>query len=218
MTRKSTRKILRLAQKLACAAEMSLGPLLDLAPIRLGPLAESAARAAESIDGRRGVAIELAPSIASPSGRQDLVSADANWIEMLLIELVGNGLKHAHSKVVVALAQNADAVSISVTDDGRGPPPVTGPLFGPNQDLRGLGLSLAMGDRIARAHHGSLSIARTPSNGTEVTLSLPLLGRTQIVGGEVESPSVPPETLCVGRRDQATLNPRGRRPMGSTRR
>ncbi len=177
MTRKSTRKVLRLAQKLACAAEMSLGPLLDFSPVHIGGLAWNAAGTANAVDGRRGIVLEIDPILST--NRVGLVSADSSWIEMLLTEVIGNGLKHAYSKVVVSVEEDASSAWIVVTDDGRGPPPTAVPLFGPSQDLRGLGLSLAMGDRVARAHEGSLQVARGADGTTRVTLTIPRLDRPE---------------------------------------
>lgn len=85
-------------------------------------------------------------------------------LQRILFEAVSNALRHAGAtRIAVAATADADAVEVSVTDDGRG--------------LHGAGTSGGRGlmimQRRASALGGSLEI-RSPGAGTRITLRIPL--------------------------------------------
>lgn len=173
MSRRATRKILRVAQKLACVAELGDGPCLSRSVVRLCVLASSAARTAQGVEGRRAVALDVRIDAVSTKCERDLVSVDVEWIDLVLVELVVNALKHAKTRVIVSIEDRDDVVAVSILDDGRAPPARPKALFEPADETRGLGVSLAMGDRIARAHGGALELGPGRDGGTLVRLWLP---------------------------------------------
>jgi heavy metal sensor kinase len=102
----------------------------------------------------------------------------------LLDNLVDNALKYsaAGSPVVVRLRREADAVAIDVEDAGRGItaedlPHVFEPFFRSaecrRRGLPGVGLGLAMVQRIAAALGGTVAVKSTEGAGSRFTLSLP---------------------------------------------
>lgn len=173
IARRSTGKILKVAQKLACAAELASGPSFQLAELRLSVLASKATRAAQLLETRHGITLHADFASVSSSSARDLVRADPEWIEMLLVEIVVNALKHARKQVGVQVEEAADRVAVVVVDDGVTQPKVPLALFEPGEDTRGLGVSLAMADLVARAHGGALEVSTEAGRGTRVKLWLP---------------------------------------------
>ncbi|GGK28765.1 hypothetical protein GCM10010124_21840 [Pilimelia terevasa] len=120
---------------------------LDLAPVRL---VDAVAEAVEAVGGA-GVAVQVPPELT--------VEVDPERLQQMLINLVGNALRHGRAPVVVRAEDAAGWVSIEVRDHGPGiPPEVRRTLFtrfgadGAHGDTVGLGLWIV--DQLARAHGG----------------------------------------------------------------
>lgn len=80
-------------------------------------------------------------------------------------ELVNNALKHAEaSHINVQLVQEADRLSFTVQDDGKG--------FDPNSVSEGMGLS-NIRQRV-EAYQGKMSVYSSPQQGTEIHVELEL--------------------------------------------
>jgi two-component system, NarL family, sensor kinase len=131
--------------------------VLDEAGLKAG-LRSLAQRAAE----RAGLALEL-----------DLRYDDGHEHEALLFsaarELVSNVVRHANAeRLTVRLVETADAVELTVEDDGRG--------FGPDRLRERLAeghVGLASHRVRVEAAGGSIAVASTPDAGTGVTIRLP---------------------------------------------
>jgi signal transduction histidine kinase len=107
------------------------------------------------------------------------VEADGVRLRSVLSNLVGNALRHtpAEGTVRITASRRADAVSITVHDDGEGIAdellPRVFERFVKGSDSTGSGLGLAIVRDIIDAHGGTVSIASEPGRGTEVSLTLP---------------------------------------------
>jgi CheY-like chemotaxis protein len=168
--RRSTRRVLRIAEKLTRATEAATGPLYQPGPVHLRAFVAKAARDAEGVEGRRTVALSII--IDGAGGADDIVEADASWLESLIIEVVANALKHARSKVTVTVERTESEAIVCIADDGRGPPTRLRALFEPSSERSGLGISLALADQFLRAQGGRLEIGPRPDGGTAVRLCL----------------------------------------------
>jgi PAS domain S-box-containing protein len=111
------------------------------------------------------------------------VEVDRTELRQALVNLITNGLQSGGSFVAVAVAEDApsESVLITVTDDGAGvPEDVIDHLFDPfyttKRQQGGTGLGLSLAHAIVTDHGGSLDVASSPSEGTTVTLALPLAG------------------------------------------
>jgi signal transduction histidine kinase len=110
-------------------------------------------------------------------------SVDIELFERAIANLVDNALKHtpAGGRVTLQTAQPGDAMSIRVSDSGRGIAPhdlehlfdrlYTG--SGARGDADGKGLGLAIVKRIVELHRGEVAVTSEPDRGTEVTIRLP---------------------------------------------
>ena len=99
-----------------------------------------------------------------------------------LVNLLENAHRYGSPPVEVQLRQDENSLALSVIDHGAGLP--QGQLESIKQPFRsgesartgarGTGLGLAIVERVARLHHGSLTLHNRPGGGFEVRLTLPL--------------------------------------------
>lgn len=111
---------------------------------------------------------------------------DAARLSQALTNLIGNAIEHGArgSDVDVRIEGSEDAVTVAIHNSG---PPIPADqlngLFNPMKaaeggTLRGgpsgnLGLGLYIAERIVNAHHGSIGVDSSESDGTTFTLTLP---------------------------------------------
>lgn len=114
------------------------------------------------------------------------VELDAERIEQVLINLVGNAMKFtpAGGAITIRLRQQAELrqAEISVQDNGIGiAAEDQARIFDEFAQVRhahtvrdGSGLGLAIARRIVEAHHGQLRVTSTPGEGSTFSFTLPL--------------------------------------------
>ena len=83
----------------------------------------------------------------------------------------------------IAAADDGDAVTISIRDDGKGIAPdligkIFEPLFTTKRGQGGTGLGLAITRRILHASDGEIAVESTPGHGAEFTITLPRASAT----------------------------------------
>ena len=125
-----------------------------------------------------------------PSGLPDVV-ADSTYVGQALDELVDNAVKYSPDggRIVVSAdvvaGEDGPELHLSVADQGVGIPPdrldsvlqeFTQADASSTRRFGGLGLGLALVQRVARAHGGDLHITATSDAGTTVTMALPVRG------------------------------------------
>jgi signal transduction histidine kinase len=120
------------------------------------------------------------------------VDADYTYLVMLLTSLLDNAVRFSDEggTVVVNGACDGDALTLEVTDTGRGIEasylPYVFEAYVPD-DIRhhtcGQGMSLAIGREIVKGHGGELSVTSTPGERTTFFVKLPIrAGRSDSVG------------------------------------
>jgi nitrogen fixation/metabolism regulation signal transduction histidine kinase len=135
--------------------------------------------------------LKLDPTFATklvldPSDQPVTVRADKLLLKRVLANLVENGI-HAgleaktDAQVVVTWRPDADNVTITVDDSGRGvPDDAREKIFEPYVTTKatGTGLGLAIARKIAIEHGGELALAseRAPTGGARFVITLPLRG------------------------------------------
>lgn len=113
--------------------------------------------------------------------------ADAEALKRLLDNLIDNALRYGAEPVEIAVSEDAECIRISVRDHGSGIPPEAMQLavqpFTRLESARSgsghCGLGLAIVERIARSHSGTLSLESPPNGGLRVVLSFSQQGRVQ---------------------------------------
>lgn len=127
---------------------------------------------------RRVAGLETRVAVAIDAGPEVTIHADGDQIEQLLINLVRNGadaVLETGGRVTMSWSASADAVEISVADEGAG---ISGtanlfiPFFTTKPGGMGIGLTLAR--QIAEAHNGVLTLSnRESGSGAVAKLRLP---------------------------------------------
>jgi len=108
---------------------------------------------------------------------------DPTRLRQMIENLVDNAQKYGATNVSIQVTESGDWVELSVADDGDGIPPDLLPtLFEPfvqgkqalDRSAGGLGLGLALCQRLAVAHGGTLHVASDgPGKGSTFTIRLP---------------------------------------------
>jgi len=138
-------------------------------------IAEEALALVETTAEEKGVTLELA-------GEDRLAAlGEPRAIVQILVNLLGNAIRHSPSASVVTLnlAHGSEFASITVSDQGKGIAPTDQERIferferGEN-DGTGAGLGLAIARRLAHSMQGDITLVSTPGEGASFTLSLPL--------------------------------------------
>jgi signal transduction histidine kinase len=146
--------------------------------IDIASIARDAAEGARVAAGERQIAIALNPERDGKSA----AIGDSWAMRRILDNLLANAVRLTPpgGTVSVSVARNADTVTASVSDTGRGlPPALTADLHedslkAGDGSLPGTGATgLALSSRLARAMNGRLTARNQPDSGATVSLSLP---------------------------------------------
>jgi signal transduction histidine kinase/CheY-like chemotaxis protein len=189
------------------AVESLLDALLDISkldagafrpekrPFALQPLFESLATAFAPMAARRGIELAVAPTAA-------FVSTDPAFLRRILQNLLSNALRYGGvdgraPRVLLGCRRVGAALRIEVRDNGPGIAPdkqavifdefvrLQAETEGPREE-RGLGLGLAIVDRIARMLDLGVGLASAPGHGSTFSITVPR------VPAVVAAPIVPP--------------------------
>lgn len=171
IARRAQAKILRVAEKLSRTAMLRHDSPFEFAVIALGPIIERAAKAAESVEGRRSV-----KCVSDVSIDRDQIRGDAGWLEMILTELAADAITHSRTEMRVFARRTEEGIVVEVTGDGRAAPPAPRPLLAPSDDRRGLGVSMSLAAIVMEAHGGSFEAGQIGAS-PGVRLSFPKLSR-----------------------------------------
>jgi polar amino acid transport system substrate-binding protein len=109
------------------------------------------------------------------------VPGNARRLEQVLVNLVINAcqaLESADRAIAIETGRDDGHVFVRVIDQGRGISPedlrkITEPFFTTKRASGGSGLGLAVSERIAQEHGGTLAFESEPGAGTAATLFLP---------------------------------------------
>lgn len=106
------------------------------------------------------------------------VPFDMNQMKQVLINLIKNAMEaiEGGGTITVTTESRGDQVAVSVHDTGKGIAPEILPnIFNPffTTKKSGTGLGLAVINKIIEDHHGSITVASAPGQGTTFTVILP---------------------------------------------
>jgi signal transduction histidine kinase len=166
-----------------------IGDLLDAKRLEHGKLAVEPRPVppqpilAEAVEMLRGVAAaSKVDLVLDASTELPVVMADANRIQQVLSNLIGNGIKFTPpgGTITVRGEKAMGGVRIAVADTGSGiPVDQLGHIFGrfwqgSRTDKRGIGLGLAIAKGLVEAHEGKIWVESTVGTGTTFYFTLPI--------------------------------------------
>jgi signal transduction histidine kinase len=163
-----------------------LGRLVDDL-LELARLDEGATRPYDDVDLDELVALDVESRNGSVPVATDEVSAgrvrgDRRQLSQLLRNLVDNAVRHAGARVAIGVRTDGDDVVLTVDDDGDGVPDADRARvferFARLDEARarddgGAGLGLALVQRVATAHHGSVEVGTSALGGARFEVRLP---------------------------------------------
>ncbi len=129
-------------------------------------------------------------TVDTSEGRGQLVFADCNLLETLLLTLLSNALDAvpAGGEINLRCRPSPGIAGFTVSDNGCGISSahlehVFEPFFTTKEPGKGTGLGLAIARNVVIEHGGSIKIDSRPGEGTTVTVELPLAAVPEMVRG-----------------------------------
>jgi two-component system sensor histidine kinase KdpD len=197
-------KLTRLVENLLDMSRLQAG-VLGMRP-QLTSVVEAIPRAVDDLgESARRVAVQVPEELPE-------VYADPVLLERILVNVVGNALRHspAGSPPTITASEHAGRVEVRVIDRGPGVPVADWErIFLPFQRLgdrdtsSGVGLGLALARGLAEAMGGTVTPEATPGGGLTMTLSLPAAG-----SGELENETQAADPAVLERLDTFHSHPR----------
>ncbi|MHB8468356.1 MAG: sensor histidine kinase, partial [Gaiellaceae bacterium] len=179
--RRSAERLQHLVEDLLLIAQIEARRIeLERRPVDLTLLAERALESARPVADEKGVSLEIR-SDAPP-----YVAGDARRLTQVLDNLVSNAVKFTDDggRVTVAMGDDGNGgVLLVVSDTGVGiPADEQGQVFSrffrastaTRRAIPGTGLGLAISRALVEQHGGTITLASRESEGTEVTVTLPV--------------------------------------------
>lgn len=192
--RANAERLLQLVDQLLDIARLQSGALTLTARVQdLVPLLRRMTDSFSSLAERKEIDLRLSCPVSGL-----VVSCDADQIEKVVANLVGNALKftpRGGSVELVARAELADegAVVIEVVDTGPGiPPDAQGRVFerfyqvddSSSRSHEGTGIGLALVRELVELHGGTVTLQSTVGAGSRFTVRLPLAPAEARITGE----------------------------------
>ncbi len=180
---RQTRRLNNLVQDILALAtierrQVATG-MSPLVPLRLDALVTEAVALCQDEADHAGIVLRVEPL------PEATVLGDAQLLEQTLVNLIGNALRHSGSSTVeLALTCDATSATIVVRDFGCGiAAEHLDRLFerfyrvhkDRSRERGGTGLGLAIVKHTAILHHGTVTVASSPGEGTSFTLVLPIV-------------------------------------------
>ena len=180
---------------------------LELHPIELAPVLESAINVVRPTAEAKGIQIE-----SNFEPEPAVVSGDANRLQQVFWNLLSNAVKFtpAGGKVTLSLRQLDSEVELEITDNGQGIDPAFLPFVfdrfrqadsTSTRQHGGLGLGLAIARQLVEIHGGSISAASDgDGKGASFRLRLPLIGelaKSNVKSDGVEQKAQPQQAQDV---------------------
>ncbi|MBI5567790.1 MAG: HAMP domain-containing histidine kinase [Chloroflexi bacterium] len=176
-TLEETRVLSRLIDDLRTLSLAESGALkLQREPVELRDLINETLAVFQAAADHAGVQLSADVQVDVPQ-----IEVDPLRVRQVLSNLIANALRYTSQGgqiQVRAIVEQADRITVIVSDTGRGIAPEDLPhifdRFYKSSDSRGTGLGLAIARNLVAAHGGDISAHSTLGHGTTITFILPL--------------------------------------------
>lgn len=136
----------------------------------------------------------------------DLLPIDKTYAEMILTNLLSNAFKFTQDgrEITLSVWEKENCFGFTVKDNGIGIPPekltrIFERFYQANEDRKGSGIGLSLVKFLVEKHHGNISVASQPNQGSEFCVEFPsklhvytpaeLLPQNEKEGSECQAPS-----------------------------
>ncbi len=178
--RKNGRNLLKLVNDLLDVSRLDAGrSSFEPRELNLTALSREVVSNFEEAAQRAGLQLEF----QNTAGGDVIAKLDAEKIEKVLFNLIGNALKFTHhGSVLVSVASNDEGVALSVADTGIGiPRDQHASIFerfrqvdgSDTRKFEGTGIGLYIVRRFTELHGGSVRLVSEPGTGSTFTIVLP---------------------------------------------
>lgn len=176
------KRLIRLVNSMLDITQIESGKMrMNVAPADLRQIVNSVAALFHHESRERGVHLQM----ELPS-RLPRLTIDAERIEQVLINLIGNAMKftEAGGSITVSVRHHAGSIEVAVKDTGIGiSAEDQAHIFDEFIQIRrqastrhrhGSGLGLAIAKRIIEAHAGTIAVSSSPGSGSTFRFAIPL--------------------------------------------
>jgi len=173
-------KLSRMIDQMLILARAEAGQIkLMREVVCLSDLGKIVAEQLEPVAANKGLSL-----VSSSNGKVDVIG-DRGWLERMLLNLLDNAIKFtpAGGHINVTIASSNNQAFVEVRDDGIGISSEALPhIFerfyredpSRSSELEGTGLGLSLVQWIVQQHHGRVSVASKPGQGSVFRVELPL--------------------------------------------
>lgn len=176
----------------------------EIRPVALGPLLDSIVTAFAPLAAKRGVALRLAPTTAT-------VSTDPALLRRVLQNFVANAIRYSRNdrtdrRVLIGCRRSGNTIRIDVCDNGPGIPEDKRKLIfqefarlerGGDAAERGLGLGLAIVERIGKMLNSPIWLRSATGRGSTFSINLPrAVVESARLAAPADAPAVIPGSLA----------------------
>jgi signal transduction histidine kinase len=167
-----TGRLERIIDNMLLLAKLDEEAQPDVENVDVATLTKAVANRVEDAD--LSVSVDVADGLG--------VRGSPDQIESVIRNLVDNAVRYAASKVTIAISAKDGTIVVTVDDDGPGIPPVdrqrifdrfTRLEAARSRSDGGVGLGLAVVDRIVRNHGGTVEVTESPEGGARFSLRIP---------------------------------------------
>jgi signal transduction histidine kinase len=180
------KRLIRLVNSMLDITQIESGKMrMNFAPVDLRAVVNSVGALFHHEARERGIALAVEVPVRLPR-----LMIDAERVEQVLVNLVGNALKFTEpgGTITISVRQHAGHLEVDVTDTGIGiAPEDQARIFDEFAQIRrqaanrhrdGSGLGLAIAKRIVEAHAGKIDVSSSLGAGSTFRFTIPLAGNT----------------------------------------
>ncbi len=126
--------------------------------------------------------IKYKASVETSFGETSMTACNPAQLGQVFMNIIMNAVQaiESNGRIIIKTWEEDDMICVSVSDTGKGIPSeltdrIFEPFFTTKEVGTGTGLGLSISYDIVKKHHGSISVASKPGEGTTFTVRIPIM-------------------------------------------